>query len=415
MEEIKGFSPQRARILGLVDEVDLSSFNNCPAMEVFYEPENYLSLKHFAWKKHILKKMDDYRPSFQQKIGALPKNKYGQITERLINDSTVGRSQLFTLLNAPEAFRNLGREKVIITADALACTGCLPCAIGYNLKIKNLDERNFILAQEMLESYKQAIAESKLTNFFSQVSLDAKNFLTAFCADEDRHSQLILDWNTTGVGLASDRLRLKPQDIKAGMPIVAFCDHSGSRIDQVQFLAFLMQNEYGVNARAMINNPEALEFARKLTAPVKSYARTICRLIGWQEDGRVGKPQADILGIARIGGGIWKGLGDLLPFGIGAELNAMPDPPAVQLQAQEMSWRYPHLKLTDDAAIDMFNSGLGVLLVVKDQEAVYKVVGAAQQDGISTLLVGYTKKSGSLIINSEFKEKKTLTRKIIRN
>ena len=152
-----------------------------------------------------------------------------------------------------------------------------------------------------------------------------------------------------------------------------------------------IQKALGSRVREIADNPDAIAFARKLCVPSKSYAGTITRINGWLPDGTVREPLAKLCGVAHItGGGVWGKLADILPFGIGADLNNMSKPANVLLEVQEMSQPFPKLRLTDHQGYGTLHGGYGMMSVCADDVSANIVIREAQKDGVQAEIIGYT-------------------------
>jgi len=154
-----------------------------------------------------------------------------------------------------------------------------------------------------------------------------------------------------------------------------------------------------------------MEFVKKLTIPSQSYAKTICKIVGWRQDGSIRRPLAKIAGIAHItGGGIWGKFKEILPKGIGAILDNMPIPAEVLLQAQQLSWD-TKLRLTDYQAHGTFHGGCGMMIIAEDKNSAEKIIQEASNDNIKAYIIGHTIKSPNqeIIIHSRFAEEKVLS------
>ncbi|MCK4891992.1 MAG: hypothetical protein KAS78_04970 [Candidatus Pacebacteria bacterium] len=387
------------------------SFGNCKAIiMVPHQPRNFRGPVGFMWKPHILKEM------MKCKIDL----KSGEATswtmlEEVQNDGAGGKPQFFTLVADQEIFRGLGHEIIAMTADDFARSGMLPAVIDNEINVKNITKENAPALQALFEGYGSALKESNLVNVTGEIAV-MNHSITAFCdASSDR--QLILTWGASCLGLAHKDLLIDNSKIKPGMVIVGFLEN-GYRCNGGTFFTNLILEKFGPSMQDILDDPDAIEFARKLTTPSISYAKTICRIIGWKLDGRVGKPLAQIAGIAHItGGGIWGKFGEILPQGVGADLDSMPEPPEVLLQAQEMSWNIPELRLTDHQAYGTFHGGCGMMIVVPTENDAEIIIREAAKDGIKAQIVGRTVKEtlqmnkGQITIESRFKEGGTLMSK----
>jgi len=332
---------------------------------------------------------------------------YWNLTQEVENDGAGGKPQFHTLVGTPEVFEGLGWEIIAMTADDFARTGRFPIVIDNEMNIKQLTKENFPLFEAIMRGYHKALKLSNLVNITGETAV-MRHSVTAFC-DTGSEKQLILTWGASCIGLARRELLIDGSKIKPNMVIVGFRD-PGYRCNGGTWFTSLILKKFGPDPKKVVANPEAVAFAKKLTTPSVSYARTICRLIGWRPDGLVTKPLANICGIAHItGGGVWGKFGELLPKGVGAILNLMPSPAEVMLEAQEMSWD-TDIRLTDRMAYGNLHGACGALLVT-DEDSAQTIIREAAMDGIEADVVGKTTYSdkNELIIHSRFKEEKILS------
>jgi phosphoribosylaminoimidazole (AIR) synthetase len=374
-------------------EICFNSHQNCPAVTVVpHDSGNFRGPVGFVWNKKILQEMMKF------KIGQ--KGASWSIMEEVENDGAGGKPQFFTLANDPEIFRNLGEELIAMTADDFARSGRFPCIIDNEMQVKRITKENYPLFEAAMTGYGEALKKANLINITGETAI-MKHSITAFC-DANSDSQLVLTWGASCIGLSSSKLLLDPKKIRPYMPIVGFKEN-GYRCNGGTFFSNLIIRKYGPEIDKIINNPEAIKFARQLAVPSISYAKTICRILGWQENGEVKKALTRVLGIAHItGGGLWAKFGEILPPGVGASLTNMPDPPEVLLKAQQMSQEFSDLALTDEAAYSTFHGGCGMLLVVDNEYDAESVILQASEDDIEAQVVGYTDTSGKLKIDSKF-------------
>jgi phosphoribosylformylglycinamidine cyclo-ligase len=333
--------------------------------------------------------------------------------EEIENDGAGGKPQFFTLVGTPDVFRGLGWEIITMTADDFARSGRFPAVIVNDLNTRCITPENFPLVEACLRGYGDALSKAHLVNLTGEIAI-MKHSITAFC-DEGGKDQFTLTWGACCMGLAHRDLLIDAADILPGMPIVGFWEPS-YRCNGGTFFTNLLLQKVGPDIKSIRQSAEAMELAKKLTTPSLSYARTICRLTGWNDDGSPRSPLADIAGIAHItGGGVWGKFGEMLPKGIGATLDKMPKPAEVLLQAQELSWDLENLRLTDLQAYGTLHGGCGMLLVCASSADAEIVIAEAAKDGIQAQVVGTTnaqddpdQEGEKLIIHSRFKEERVL-------
>ncbi|MCK4592683.1 hypothetical protein KAT63_04600 [Candidatus Parcubacteria bacterium] len=380
------------------------SFKNSKAITIVsLQPENFRGGVGYLFKPEIIKKMAECE------IDPIS----GEITSWTIievvqNDGAGGKPQFFTLVEDPEVFRGLGWEIIAMTADDLARLGILAIIIDNEIGVKAITKENMPAMQALFEGYELALKKSNIVNITGETAV-MKHSITAFC-DANSSEQLVLTWGASCIGLARKDLLIDSSKIKPDMIIVGFLE-KGYRCNGGTFFTNLILEIFGPTMQDIQNNPEAIKFSRELTTPSISYANTICRIIGWNLDGSVGEPSAEIAGIAHITGGGIKKLGEILPQGVGANLDSMPKPPKVLLQAQKMSRSIPSLRLTDSQAYTTFHGGCGMMIVAKTQEDANAIIEEAKKDGIDAQIIGKTTNSieGIITIESQFEQGGTLT------
>jgi len=384
----------------LAKEVCFQSHGNCPAVFIVpHDVKNFRGPVGFLWRKELMERMLQYE-CFVSSPGSVSD---WQLMEEVENDGAGGKPQFFTLVGTPEVFHNLGWEIITMTADDFARSGRFPCIMINDLQVKKATKQNFPLVRAMFDGYSYALNDANLVNITGETAI-MKRSITAFC-DVNTDDQLILTWSATCIGLADKYLLFNPSMIEAGMPIVGFLE-KGYRCNGGGFFADLLLREFG-NARNIMASVGAMAFVKKLTVPSKSYAKTMSRLTGWQTNGDVGDPLANIMAAAHItGGGVWGKFGEILPQGIGAHLNNMPEPPRVLLQAQEKSLYFPDLALSDENFYGTFHGGCGMIMVAATDKDADRIIYEASRDYIQAQIIGRTNNSGKLTIVSHALQKK---------
>lgn len=375
----------------LAKDICFQSHQNCPAVEIIpHQPDSFRGPVGFIWKKHILKQMAQ-----------------SNMFQEVENDGAGGKTQFPALIGTPEVFQGLGWEIIAMTADDFARTGRFPAVIDNEINIKKITEKNLPLFESVMRGYGAALKESGLVNITGETAV-MKHSITAFC-DTNSDEQLVLTWSASCIGLAHRDLLIDGSKIKSDMPIIGFWE-PGYRCNGGTFFTNLIIEKFGPDIKKIMESSEAIEFVKKLCVPSKSYAKTICRLIGWNPDASTDKPLAEIAGIAHItGGGIWNKFGEILPKSVGANLRSMPQPAEVLLEAQKLSWDTNN-RLTDKQAYGTLHGGCGMLIVAEKESDAEIIIKEAKKDGIQAQIVGEITKSADseIVIQSRFREGKLL-------
>jgi phosphoribosylaminoimidazole (AIR) synthetase len=381
----------RASKLG--HQICVDSYGNAPSLTVVPdEPENFRGPVGYVWRSNVLAAM--------MQNGLERGTDFWIMREDKCCDGAGGKPGFFTLRGDAEGFRDLGWEIITMTADDMARRGRLPVIMTNQPDIKRVTDQNFHLVEALFSGYGDALSISRLVNIAGETAI-MKHSITSFC-DTGSEEELVLVWSSTCTGLCHKDLMVDPSRIKPGMPIVGFAER-GYRCNGGTFFTNTLLDAYG-SVQGIRENEDAMRLVRQLTVPSQSYARTICRLIGWQDDGSVGGLEARICGIAHItGGGIWGKFGEILPEGVGAVLDAMPAPAKALLAAQELSKRHSAKPLSDWQAHSTLHGGCGMLFVAYNDYDAQKIINAAPATTRAGI-VGHTVKSpaGLIRIKSQF-------------
>ena len=374
--------------------INEGSATNNKAVTVIHGDSSYRGLTGYIFSQAVLR---DMQLTTFNKDGS---PRQFEIFQTVENDGAGGKPQFFTFLGEPALFGNLGWEVITMCADDVARRGGLPFAMVNQVDFKQITQENFPHIQEFLLGYGRALKQAGLINLTGETAA-MRYSISAFC-DTGRPEQLVLTHSGACLGLIRPQLAFKQTDIRPGLAVVGFKEE-GYRCNGGTKLMQILLQFWGQDITASMNNPHARAFARELTLPSISYARTLSRLAGWKEDGSAGKPLATIYGAAHItGGGVWDKLPEILPQGIGVNLHSMPDPPKVLLQAQRLSQNTGE-PMSDHECYGTFHGGCG-MLVVCEPSSVKTIIGETHRDGITANVVGETTESsdGEITIRSRF-------------
>jgi len=372
------------RFSEIAREVCVDSFNNSNVLTVERGGEGMRAMDGFTWNRPVLEAM-----------------LHGKVYEVAQSDGAGGKPQFFTLANTPEAFRGLGWEVITMNADDLACRGGLPVLmLSSNIDVKGITDENWLLCEALITGFGDALSASNLVLMTGETAV-MKHSITAFC-DIGDPNQLILTWGATCLGLASKNKKPNGATITPGMVIVGFRD-KGYRCNGGTKFTNIILDTWGPDVSAIMSNPDARAFIDKLVVPSQSYAGTVARLNGWQIDGSLGTPPVQLHGVAHItGGGIWSKLVEILPEGVGANLDSMPEPAPLLLEAQQLASKTDK-PMTDFECHGTFHGGCGLMIVCSEND-VERVVLEAQTDGHDPYVIGQTTASpeSEVMVQSRF-------------
>lgn len=363
----------------LAHEVCIKSYKNCKAVEIIpRQRKNFRGAVDFLWRRPVLESM----------LGRKTK-------ETVQNDGAGGKPQFATLVSDEQSFKNLGWEIIVMCADDNARSGGMSAIMLNQVDTKKITEDNFHLFRAMMEGYEKALSAANLVNITGELAI-MKHSITAFC-DSGNDKQLIITWSGGCIGLKHDGYVIDGRGIKPKMPIVGLHER-GYRCNGGTFFTNLLIKKY-----KNIWDPEAIAFARDLTTPSVCYSRLIECVNGWLPNGTSCRHKpVNIKGISHItGGGIWGKFGELLPKGVGAYLDMMPDPPKMLHWAQRMSQEFSEIALSDWQAYSTFHGGCGMLVVCESDEDAMRLIREARRMNIHASVVGATTKSADSIIEIE--------------
>ena len=365
------------RASALAKEICFASHKNCPAVRIIpHKSGNFRGPVSYLWNRPIL-----------QMMASTEDDNDWSVVESVENDGAGGKPQFFTLANDPAVFRGLGWEIIAMCADDFARSGRFPAIMVNEIQTKGVNDKNWPLVEATLSGYGKALRQSGLVNITGEFAI-MKHSITAFCSSFWK-DQFILTWSGTCIGLARRQFLIDGSAIAPNMPIVGFWE-PGYRCNGGTFFTNVIKANWSGNSSAITNIPEVIAFAKRLAIPSQSYARLICQLVGWGDDGTIGISLAEIAGIAHItGGGVWGKLGDILPEGVGANLNNMPPPAPVLLEGQEMSLD-TKFELSDHQAYGTLHGGCGMLVIAKTTSDARTIIEKASEYGVSASVVGHT-------------------------
>jgi len=384
----------------LAKEICVRSFrNNRAVLVVPHDRGNFRGPVSWLWQPAIMAEM------------AKCKVRRGKVVEwtmaqSLENDGDGGKPQFFSLIGTMEVLYDLGWEVIAMTADDQSRSGRFPCIMDNQADVKQVNERNFHLVRALFVGYGRALRATRLVNLTGEFAV-MKHSITAFC-NEEKATQLILTIDGSCIGLTSNELLLRPESMKPGMVIVGLWE-PGYRCNGGTFFTKVLLGKFGPDIKKIRKNPKAMDFVRRLCTPSRVYTPLLTELCGWNTDGTVGWRQANIVGIVNVtGGGVWGKLGDILPAGVGADLNKMPRPAKVLLDGQRYSIGMDDAELSDWQAYSTLHGGCGNLVICATYKDARIVIEAARQRGIPAKVVGSTMASrkSEIVITSRFLQKR---------
>ncbi len=372
------------RFSKLAREICVGSFNNSPALSIVRGGVGMRAMDGLVWNQAVLESM--------------LRSEIYQVAQ---SDGAGGKPQFFTLCNTERAFKGLSWEIITMNADDLACRGGLPVLMtSSNIDVKRITEENWHLCQALLTGFGDALKASNLVLLTGETAV-MKHSITAFC-DTDDDSQLIMTWGATCEGLASTSKKPNGATITPGMVVIGLRD-LGYRCNGGTKFTNIILDIWGTDVKVIMNDPDARTFVEALAVPSRSYASTIARLNGWQLDGTLETPKTKLHGVAHItGGGVWSKLVEILPEGVGAILDKMPEPTWVLQEAQRLASQTDQ-PMSDYECYGTFHGGCGMMMVCEEAQVI-RVMSKALHYGHDPYVIGLTTESAEneVIVRSRF-------------
>lgn len=370
--------------------VCVESFKNSPAVQIFTAGTGFRDGVSWNFSRPVLQGMMD-----------------GTIHQTGESDGAGGKPQFFALMNDVTTFSQLGWEIIVMDADDVARRFGLPVMMFNQVDTRGLNERNIHLFRAMMDGYGMALHKTQLVNPTGELAI-MKTCITGLWS-EGHPEMLVLTWNGSCLGFVQHPSPYSLERVVPDLPLVGLLDPS-YRCNGGGIFARCISKEFGETAHEIMSNGRARQLLEQLTRPSVCFAPLISRLVGWKPDGTKNPPLVDIRGIAHItGGGILGKLPEILPDGVGAELDSLPVPPECMLWAQDVA-RGSDLK-NDEACYRAFHGGPGMILVAGSTADAMQIIREAADAGYVARLVGYTiaSRAKEMVIESRFRDGGILT------
>lgn len=374
----------------LAHKVNLESYGNSSLIEVLPWGQGFRGPVTFRWNEYLLRGM------YEKAVSEMPQN-----------DGAGHKPGFFTLISLPEFFGQLGWEIIVMCADDIMRWGGMPAWMMNQLDVKKITQANFPLVEAMLNGYGGALKQARLANITGETAL-MKFAITTFC-DDNSDDQLVLTWNGACMGIVHEDKKLFPEKIEADMPIVGLVE-PGTRCNGNSNSVKIIQALWGMNAAEIRSNPNAMEFVKKLAIPSLSYSGLITRVHGYDSFGITKPALVDIVGAAQItGGGIWEKLADILPDGIGAEIDALHRS-EVLAEIQEKSFQ-AGLNFSDKEMLGDYHGSCGMHVICKTEADAERFIKEAAKDGFKAVRIGKTIRSdrGEIRARSPYRENRWIS------
>ncbi|MEY2640735.1 MAG: hypothetical protein RL150_128 [Candidatus Parcubacteria bacterium] len=308
------------------------------------------------------------------------------------NDGAGSKPHFAGILGTEEAFGNLGYEVLAMCVDDIARFGGMPVAVANQVDARAITSKNIHLFQALMRGFTCALRDSRCICTTGETAIMTRN-ITGF-GDDGGPDSLWMTHSASAHGIIRPNMKLFPQrDIVPGMPIIGLGERGYRCNGGTQFTRIIEKLWGGVRS-LLLRNAGARSFIEALTAPSVIYSPYVTVACGWDQHGTERASSSGVLGIAHItGGGVWKKFSEMLPDGVGADLDRMPAPPQVLLQAQQLAAE-AGIPMTDHECYGTFHGGCGMLVVCKSDHTalafMHRLKSLGLSDRVSVQQVGVT-------------------------
>jgi len=365
-------------------QANVESYGNCSAVEVVpVQPGNFRGPVLFGWKRPVLELMLD-----------------GKVKMMVQTDGAGHKPQIIATLNTAEHFRTLATTIGAMTLDDFGKG--FPVVLANQLDTGAVTPENLPLALALFEGYGDMLARTGVVGLGGETAVE-RFAITTFW-DHVPANRLALSWCGNCIGLVCPEL-MSPErtEVTPGMAIVGFVD-SGFGCNGATLLIKVIMRQFGNDPdKIMAAGGHIVGFLEGLARPCPIYAPTMAKLNGWQSDGTLVNPLADVRQVIHVtGGGIWKRVKEALPPGVGATLSDLPQPAPALLRAQDWAVGTPEA-FSDLDAYGTFHGGCRMLVICPPNQ-VETIVRVAQRNDITAMKVGETVVSpeSEILITSRF-------------
>lgn len=374
-----------------------SRANNCALLVREPSPDGFRDQVDFTLNDHLRRAFSD-----------------GYFRFDVQNDGAGGKPSFAGILGTEEAFEHLGHEVIAMTADDLARSGALPVQFANQVDARLITSENIHLFEALMRGLESGLEHAHLVCTTGETAI-MKRSITGF-GDDGGVDSLWMTHSGSCLGLVHHQMQRFPKRfIRPGMPIVGLGEQGYRCNGGTQFIT-IIEKLWGSTRKKILQSSTAHEFITKLATPSVIYTPWFLHALGWKpESGQIRSIESGIVGAAHItGGGIWEKLADILPHGVGAELDLMPAPPEVLLQARVLADE-AEMPMTDHECYGTFHGGCGMLVVCEDMASATRFMHNMSTAGfprhLALQVVGKTVESASseILIESRFQRGGTLS------
>ncbi|MAF36414.1 hypothetical protein CL622_04845 [archaeon] len=370
----------------LCGEINKNSYRNSKAVEIFDDTPGFRGVVGYRWSEPVLQAM------MRRKM---------MITQQ--NDGAGHKPAFCTLLGMngnPDFFRTLSHEFFAMTADDAVAGGGFPVLFTNQIDLSGVNKNNLHQVKLAVGGMADVLTRNSWVGFTGETAI-MPYAITAFCLDGSPN-EVALTWTGNCTALMHVDTALAGREITAGMPIVVF-PQDGFRCNGATLFLRILLKVFGKEG---LNESDVLKLVEQLAVPSTIFAPIITKVLGWQPDGTVADPLADMRAVANVtGGGPFDRVSEMLPPRIGAVLDNMPDPSAVMKEFQTLSQGHDGLSISDHDGYSYLTGGAGMVAVCATASDADRLIQEAALHGVQDArIAGETVNSedGEIKIKSRF-------------
>lgn len=307
------------------------------------------------------------------------------------NDDGIGSKTL--VAEALKKYDTLGYDLVAMVADDAICVGAEVISISNTIDTPRVDPDQIA---DMMKGLEKACIEQKIIIPGGEIG-------------ELPHQTSAMIWNATAVGVLEKKKFINAKNVYPGDTIIGITN-KGFRSNGLTLVRHVLEKAFGkkwpTKPYATKSHGKKITWGEAVLTPAQIYHAALLNILGRYKQPR----RANIKGIAHMtGGGIAANISRILkPSDVGAQLDLLPDPDPMMTKLQALG------NITDRAAYETWNMGLGMALITDEPTKLLKLLRAqssAKGQRLTAHIIGHVIPGDRIHITSRghFNKEKIIT------
>lgn len=306
------------------------------------------------------------------------------------NDDGIGSKTL--VAEALKTYDTLGYDLVAMVADDAICVGAEVISISNTIDTPRVDPDQIA---SMMSGLEKACREQSIIIPGGEIG-------------ELPHQTSAMIWNATAVGVLEKKKFINAKNIYPGDTIIGLTN-KGFRSNGLTLVRHILEKALGkawpkkpytTKSHATKSHGKKITWGQAVLTPAQIYHAALLNILGRYKQPR----RANIKGIAHMtGGGIAANISRILkPSNVGAQLDLLPDPDPMMTKLQALG------NVTDRAAYETWNMGLGMALITDEPTKLLKLLRAQR---LTACIIGHVIPGDLIHITSRghFSKEKIMT------